>query len=226
MPTERVAANVVIAAQRFNPSIFTQLWLVRKGIVDEEGFGSGCIVSDDLSKIETKRFGLLVIPSQLQFVPRGKFDDEADWVREKVGKIVRLLPETPYLGIGSNFEWLVWPDDDDAFRLAKRLFCPLGRPPFDEFQADDATFGASMSQDELGCRLNLDVKPIEVHRNRDGANLVERRLRFTFNFHLEVSGDQGDSVQRIEEHLGRWADAHARSEKIVTRVSQWEVEHD
>ena len=36
MPSELVNSNVVIAAQQFNPSVFSQIWLFRNNIVRED----------------------------------------------------------------------------------------------------------------------------------------------------------------------------------------------
>ena len=122
MPAELVASNVVVVARQFNPSVFSNLWLVRNGIISESEFMPGCMYSDQVAKMETVRFGLLVIPPQLQLQPRVGRNEEGELVATTVGRIVNLLPHTPYVATGLNFVWHVWPDDGDISRFSKSLF--------------------------------------------------------------------------------------------------------
>ena len=128
MPSELVASNVVLTAQLLNPTIFSQLWLVRHGIVGTDDFKQGCLFADEVSKVEAKDFSLLIVPPQLQFAPHIATEEEAELVILKIGAIVRALPETPYRGIGLNFHWHVWPQDGDGRSLSRELFFVRGRP--------------------------------------------------------------------------------------------------
>jgi hypothetical protein len=214
MPYTLVGSNVVIVARQFNPSVFSQLWLVRNGIVSEGDFVVGSLYSDEVAKIETRRFGLLVIPPQLQFQPRVAVEEEAQLVAGTVGAIIRTLPHTPYAAAGMNFAWHVWSEDGDMHRLSQALFLrPDG--PFSEVfgDCDDAMFGGYFSKDVLGCRLRLDVKPVDFP---SGAGLVQQRLQLAFNFQVGPFG--GDAVPVIDEHLHRWEQLKEESLRIVTQI--------
>ena len=219
MPSQCFGANVVVVARQFNPSVFSQLWLVRNRIVGEDEFIGQCLFSDDVAKIETRDFGLLVIPPQLQFHPRVPTEREADIVTEKLGTIVRTLPHVPYLAVGLNFVWHVWQEHEDMHAFSQSLFLRPSGPFFDVFgDAEDALFGAYVNKAVLGCRLRLDVKPIDFPP--DDRNV--RRLLFAFNFQLEVPQD--NPIPAIEGHLGLWAQARDEALRIVNLVERYRGE--
>ena len=213
MPSELVGLNVVIVARQFNPSVFSQMWLVRNGLVDEHGFGSGCLFSDEVAKIETQEFSLLIIPPQLQFQPRVSPEREAETVTQKVGTIVRTLPHTPFVAVGLNFAWHVWSENGDVQAISRSLFLPPSGAWFDACRdAENAMFGAYVSRDVLGCRLRLDVKPVDVSSDSQTV----RRLHFAFNFQLDVP--QENAVAAIEQHLCQWREAKDEASRVITLV--------
>ena len=212
MPFELVSSNVVIVAQQFNPSVFSQLLLVRNNIVSENGFHRECLFSEMAAHVESDRFSLLVVPPQLQFVPKVAPPDQLEVVVEKVGAIVRSLPHTPYTGAGLNYVWHVWPQEESIHTLSRRLFFLQGTPLFDAFGAPDARFGSYLSMNILGCRLKLDIKPIVQERGDC--------LQFAFNFHLDVPREPDPAVvTAIEEHLRRWDDAKREADRILQMVT-------
>lgn len=213
MPSEHVGSNVVVVARQFNPSVFSQIWLVRNGIVGEDSFTGGCLFSDEVAKIETKQFGLLVIPPQLQFQPRESLGQEDELVANKVGAIVQILPHTPYAAIGLNFAWHIWPEDGNIQAFSRSLFLPPSGAWFEACAvAENALFGAYMSTDVLGCRMRLDVKPIDVPTKDHALH----RLQFAFNFQLDVTGE--NAVDAIRQHLGRWRQAKNEACRIIGLV--------
>ena len=211
MPIELAGSNLVITARHFNPSIFSQLWLVRNEIVREEEFSPGCLFSDQAVNVQSQEFGLLVVPPQMQFVPKAAADRQADLVSEKVGAIVRTLPHTPYNAIGLNFLWHVEPEHGDVPTLTRELFYDSERKICQLFDAEDARFGAYFSKDILGCRLKLDVKPV-TRQTQD-----ERRdsVQFAFNFHLELPQEANEIIAAIERQLRIWDDAAGEAARIV-----------
>ena len=70
---------------------------------------------------------------------------------EKVGAIVRLLPQTPYAAVGLNFTWLVQPSASDYDGFCRALFFRTN-PLFTPFDTGDARFGGYLSRDVLGSK--------------------------------------------------------------------------
>jgi len=211
MPLEFVGQNVVVAAHHFNPTIFSQLWLVRNGLITEDSFRAGCAFTEAFSNSVSDEFSLLVVPPQLQFTPSVLPEAEPRLILEKVGAIVRALPHTPYHAIGLNFTWHVLPSEGSVATLSRRLFNLETKPLFREFSAADAQFGTYLSKDIFGTRLKLDIKPITVDLPELGGQ--QPRLHFGFNFHRDVRTD--DPVTCIEEVLRNWQNAKTEAARLL-----------
>jgi hypothetical protein len=192
--------NVVIAAKQFNPSIMSELWLVRNQIIAEGSCLPGSVFADALVNVITREFTLIALPNQLQFVPTPA--DAGALVNNKVGEILRLLPHTPYKAIGLNFLWHVI--GEDVVQLSRDLFYREDSSIFRAFNTTDAQFGAYLSKQMLGMRMKLDIKPIVV----EGNGPKEGRLQFGFNFHYDApTTNAAEDLQRV---LHNW-DAVATS---------------
>ena len=219
MSLELVRSNLVIAARHFNPSVFSQLWLVRNGIMEEQEFSSGCVFTEQAVNIDSHEFAMLVVPPQLQFAPKVTPGEQASLIVTKVGGIVRALPHTPYTAIGLNFFWHVRPEDGSVVALTRGLFYNGTHPLSELFNTEDARFGAYFSKDSLGSRLKLDAKPLTVQRKEERTEV----LQFAFNFHLDLPEDRDKAVSAIERHLKIWDQAREESMSI-TRQSIAEVQ--
>lgn len=201
MIAEMTQANVVIIARQFNPSIFSQYWLIKNGILLEEDFPAGWVYSPMFVDVPSRGFHLVVLPEQLQFAPSPPSEASQGLLASKVGGIVETLPHTPYTAAGLNFVWQIAHESLSVADLTRRAFFKTESPVFRHFDTEDAQFGAYMSKDALGCRLNLDVKPVILTR----GEISEGRLQFSFNFHKDLSEE--NKVERILDLLGKWSEA-------------------
>lgn len=208
-------SSVVLVAHRFNPSITTPLWLVRNEVLSEGDFLPGCVYTDLLVQVMARSFHLLLTPEQLQFVPQVPEAEQEALILDKVGRIVRTLPHTPFRALGLNFDWNVTPADGDTGGLARRLFFKSGAPLFSDFDVPDARFGSYLSKDTLGFRLKLDVKPVTV----EGGTERKERLQFRFNYHADLRGSK-EVVQTIDERLRKWREARAASQRIIEALDK------
>jgi hypothetical protein len=216
MQRELVGSSVVIVAQNFNPSVTSQLWLVRNGVVPEADFLPGCIFTDLLVQVRTRRFSLLFTPEQFQFVPALGEENPRDLMLETIGRIVETLPHTPYRALGLNFTWHLTPDGGDITALSRRLFFIPGRPLFRDFDVPDASFGAYLSRDLFGFRLKLDVKPVAVPPSGTEA---AQRLQLLYNFHADLpEGEQ--AVARLQQHMRRWGEAAETAGRSVASIGE------
>jgi hypothetical protein len=151
-----LSENVVITTNKFNPSILTQVWLVRNAILAEEDLVVGNF-SPMAVQVQARAFQLLALPEFIQFTPC-TVGANGDLILQKVGGIVRALPHTPYTGVGMNFVWTETPDVE-LTTLTRRMFFFQDSPIFSLFDTENAHFGGYMSKDFLGIRLRLDIKP-------------------------------------------------------------------
>jgi hypothetical protein len=214
MRRERVVSHVVIVAQNFNPSVVSQIWLVRHGLVAEDEFEPGSIFVDGLVQVCTRRFILLVTPEHLQLVPRVAGEEQDALISHTIGTLVRTLPHTPFRALGLNFTWHVVPDDGDVRALTRRLFYMPHRPLFADFDTPDANFGVYLSRDIFGYRLKLDVKPILVPQAEAAP---EHRLQLLFNYHTDLPQGE-EAVTAIMRLLQRWREASEESRRMIGTI--------
>jgi hypothetical protein len=217
MPWTHAGSAVVVIAQQFNPTVVSQLWLVRHGLIGENDVQEGSIFSDAFVQLASPQFNLLLLPNQLQFVPLESAGTQQALVLAKVGTIVRELPHTPFRGLGLNFNWHLTAPDADMNTLTREMFSVPERPLYQQFATADARFGAYLSKDYAGFRLKLDIKPVVVPLPEAG----EHRLQFAFNFHCDI-GENGSA--QIESQLARWNDARDEAERIINAVEARQIE--
>jgi len=210
MSSHLVGWNVVVVARQFNPSVMSQIWLVKNGMMTEADFADNFLFSDSLVQIQNPDFNLIFSPEQLQFQPKGEKAQEQHLIEEKVGAIVRKLPETPYAGVGLNFFWHITPDLSGVRDLSRKLFFRSDSDLYREFDSEDAKFGSYLSKDFMGCRLKLDIKPIQVTiKGTEKESIV-----FNFNYHLDLAESE-DAIEQICSMLGKWDEAKLASAKLV-----------
>jgi len=205
------SANVVVAARQLNPTIFDQIWLIDNEIATREDFQgeNAFMLTPPFVQFRSPAFVLVVLPEQLQFTPQPLTERAGQLVLDKVGRIVRLLPHTPYVAVGLNFVWHVIPEAAQFREFSKSLFF-RNNPLFTAFDADDARYGGYLSKDTLGARLKLDIKPLRMGPPGDGTEA----LQFAFNYNLDLPKSAA-AVQQILEMLRRWDEARDQSQELV-----------
>lgn len=208
MDVQGLSHNVVVVAHLFNPSVMSQLWLVKHRLVEEEEFEHGCVFTDELVHVRTKNFGIYLVPLQLQFNPLADRTNEQALIVEKLGSIINILPHTPYTAAGLNFVWHFTQEEAAIKTTTRKLFFKDESPIYGRFDTEDAHFGGYLSKNSLGCRLRLDIKPILVQDSK------ENRIQFAFNYHLDVQSLE-NPVAAIADLLLRWDEARAESENIL-----------
>ena len=212
MKMEKLQANVVIIARQFNPSIISQHWLIKNNILAEDDFEDGSVFSPVMVNVQSTVCHILVLPDQLQFSPKTNSESEQALLNSKLGDIIKLLPHTPFVAAGINFSWHVNRNDMSLSTLSRKLFFRADDPLCQAFNTEDARFGSYMSKDVIGCRLKLDVKPVTI-------NLPEgtiERLQFAFNFHRELTENNG--VDGIVDLLTKWDSAQKMAFDIVNSI--------
>lgn len=217
MTAEFGGANVVINAERFNPAVFGQLWLIKSGVLNEEEFESGCVFTDDVAQVHSKDFNILVLPPRAQFVPKSNdAQNEQAIIEGGLGRIVEKLPETPYRAVGFNFEWRLSVEDGQIEAASRKLFFSPSDLVHQTFDFDDARFGTYASKDSLGFRLKLTVAP---SYEPTVAGNVRDVIAMRFNYHLGFGEAAADSVSLIRQQLSRWNEARSEAEGISNSLA-------
>jgi hypothetical protein len=210
-----IDSNAIVVARHFNPSIISQLWLVRNQIVGDEEFEAGCVFTDLFVQVRSKKFNLLVTPDQLQFNPQVAEAEQQTITIEKVGRFVSKLPETPYVAAGLNFIWKFEPEQSDTRKLSRSLFFVPDGPLHEFFNTPDARFGGYLSKDVLGCRLKLDVKPAMTQADGTETHVFV----LAFNYHMDI-GQEGSPVEKVRGLMQNWNAARDLAAQIVRVVGE------
>ena len=199
---ENAFAGIVITAETFNPSIFTETWLAANGILPSESLVGVRTFSPEIAQFQTSDMQVVVLPPKFQmtFGIHGKTGDFAA-PREVAKRVVALLPHTPYRGLGLNFDYFISPTDGRDISVYSRAAFGEGKGKLlEEFAAPDAKFGRHMSKDHGSARLKLEAKPV-----RAGPDMKEL-MHFSFNF----------------DHSLSEISASTRTEKIAGMIDAWE----
>jgi len=217
MKLHLVDSNVVVVANQFNPSVFSQLWLTKHGLATEEEVGGeDCAFTNVFAQVITPRFALVVAPNLLQLMVRPGVEDQQKLVEEKIGKVVELLPHTPFSAVGLNFRYHAKPEKADVHSLTRGLFFVEHSPLHRAFDMPDAMFGGYLSKNVLGCRLRLDVKP--VFAPLEEGSPPEDLLLLGFNFHHDLSQTTGGDA--IRTAVAKWNEALSEAQRIADAVAE------
>ncbi len=182
-PIENAFAGIVITAQTFNPSIFTESWLVQNKIVQADAFTGLRLFSPEISQFQTALLQVSIIPPKMQTI----FNIKQNPVDISIpiqfsAKVVELLPHTPYTGIGLNFDYfLAPPKGKDFFSFNRELFGKGDCKLLQEFSAPDTKYGRYFSKQYGDSRLKLDIKPVQAGEEKKDL------LQWSFNFHYDIS---------------------------------------
>jgi len=206
-------AGIVLTAQIFNPSIFSETWLVQNDVIPKDTFTGIRIFSHEVVQFSTNDIQVLVIPPKMQIVfqindPKGDYSLPI----KIVSKTVELLPQTPYQAVGLNFDYSVSPPPDRDFNDYDRTLLGDGSYKLlDEFAAKDAKFGRYFSMNFHSARLKLTIIPMKKTKP-DSKDF----LRFSFNFHFDLTmNNSPDLVSKLINHFDSWPSLREYSLKLV-----------
>ena len=213
MPTvENALAGIVITAQTFNPSLFTETWLTQNNIVPADAFVGLRVFSSEVAQFQTSELQVLIVPPMMQITFGIHGDDaESDLPLQIAKRTVELLPHTPYQALGLNFNFFVAPPNGQDFNEYNHTLLGNGdNSLLQEFSSPDTKFGRYFSKDHDEARLKLDVKPVQVGPEKKDL------LQFSFNFHHEVSqlGPE-DSVMKLTQAIENWTSLHHYAKRLV-----------
>ncbi len=212
MAVKLVNSAAVVAAHHFNPSVTSQVWLIDNEIVLRDEFtAGGAVYTDMFVQVPTRDFHLLIIPDNCQFTPAHHVERPQELIVNRVGRLVEILPHTPYKGVGVNFMWHFTPENDTVNAVCRQLFYHAESPLHRLFDVNDARFGCYLSRDSLGFRLKLNVQPVMIAMP-DGQQ--SHLIQFAFNYNFDLAGRE-NSVAEIQQALNRWNEAREESSQIV-----------
>ena len=209
---ENAIGGIILTAQTFNPSIFTETWMARNNVVKPESLVGPRICSPEVAQFQTNDIQVMVVPPKMQILfPMQGVSDAFDLPRKIAVRTVELLPHTPYQALGFNFEYFVAQPAGQDFNAYDRALlgtgdCRLLR----EFSLSDARFGRYFSKNYEEGRLRLDIKPVKAGPEN------KEFLQFSFNFHFAVAQlEQPERVKQLLRLIEKWGSIQKYAETVV-----------
>lgn len=210
-------AGIVITAQSFNPSIFTETWMHANGIIEASRLEGVRLFSPEIAQFQTNEAQVLITPPKMQITFRThSVESNFENQRNIATRTVQLLPHTPFLGLGLNFDYFVLlPPEEDFIDYDRKLLGTGEYKLIREFDSKDARFGRYFSKDYDFARMKLEILPVKAGpENKD-------MLKFGFNFHHEVSGlEPKQKEPKLIELIGGWNKLYEYSAKLVETGSR------
>lgn len=199
-------ATVVLVANSFNLSIFSQIWLLQNNILLEDEFGQDSIYTPAMINISSDKFELMILSERIQLkIPNN--GDAADLVQRVIGGIVEKLPHTPYTALGLNFSHLLTvSDSQQIINATKNMFLCSNNPLSDDFSSADALFGGYLSKDMFDARFKLHINPVVVKNGK-------LSLLMNTNLHKDAS-----NAEKIKLVLASWGDVHTYAQSLAEKM--------
>jgi hypothetical protein len=107
-------ANIVVLARSFNPSIISKEWLYNKNIIKDSI--KNFVHTPVLSFVETDILSLVVESERAQISLKNTSTENIEALAKITEKLVSILPETPYVSVGFNYDFLLRKEVDNIRR--------------------------------------------------------------------------------------------------------------
>lgn len=191
-------ASIIVLASNYNPSIVSKEWLNKNKIFT--GQVNNFIHTPVLSVIENDDFNFVVDEQRLQVIVKKVVLENLKFAGEIIKRFTSILPETPYKGLGINFQYNIPEEKNDLGTLfttnndkAKEIF------------SSDYKLGTVVIFTFNGYIVNFSASP----------SATDLKIRLKFNFHSNVS-----SAEQIEEKLSIQNATLEKADSIVKGLSK------
>jgi hypothetical protein len=191
-------ASIIVLASNYNPSIVSKDWLYKNKVFT--GKVSNFVHTPVLSLIENEDFSFIVDEQRLQVMVKKVIPENFELAGEIIGRFTNILPETPYKGLGINYQYSL-PEEKNNLGV---IFTTNNDKANDIF-ASQYKLGTVVIFFFEGFMVNFSASP----------SLTDDKIRLKFNFHSDLSG-----ADQIKEKLALQNATLEKAESIVKGVSK------
>src|SRR5262245_48697252 len=117
MIVKETDTNTVVVAQQFNPTVVSQKWLEEIELLRPGEIKGDFAFTSAFSQFATDKFRFLVFPDRVAIGLLVGREEQKALLLDRLGKLVRAVPHTPYTGLGLNFQFQLSPQDGDTLRI-------------------------------------------------------------------------------------------------------------
>ena len=190
-----LSANIVLVTNNIDPSMYNDIWFVKKGVFGMDEIAPGSINVPGFTNITSNDCQITIVPNQIQI----KFNDINNIVEclDKRIKTLLIHVQSFSKALGINFVWKISDNSQDISSFSHAIFGQEKEGIYSYFTNPDSKLGAYFSQDiDKDIRLKLDIKPIEI---RESEDKVENVLMASFNYHHNC-----DKEDKLWAQLEKW----------------------
>ena len=189
-------ANIVVLANKHNPTIASKEWATQKGIITEEI--KNFTHTPVFSLIETENFIFVVDPDRLQISVKKTLSQNLGELPNIVKRYIEQLPETPYLAIGLNFIY--------HLNLEKGLegFFSPNTDKFKKIFSEPYQIGGTIRFKFENFLVRLNIQPTKENNKFIGD----------FNFHCDT-----EKLEEMKKILGMYFKVKDKAESILKELT-------
>jgi len=196
MDFQLIQSNIVVLANKHNPSIISKEWLIRNDIIEENIINFTHMPVASL--VETTNYNLVVDQNRLQLSVKNLTPDTIKLLPQFIMKYMEKLPETPYIAIGYNYSYDI--------KLEQKLLKEL-------LKLNDRKLTKTFSE---GYNIGMIVK---FHFNNFNATLTLNPINSVkiigdFNFQFE-SSSRNEMINKLFDHF----ETKQKTEEILRGLS-------
>ncbi|MDA2921025.1 hypothetical protein MYX76_16310 [Desulfobacterota bacterium AH_259_B03_O07] len=196
MDFQLIQSNIVVLANKHNPSIISKEWLSRNDIIEENIINFTHMPVASL--VETTNYNLVVDQNRLQLSVKNLTPDTLKLLPQFIMKYMEKLPETPYIAIGYNYSYDI--------KLEQKLLKEL-------LKLNDRKLTETFSE---GYNIGMIVK---FHFNNFNATLTLNPINSVkiigdFNFQFE-SSSRNEMINKLFDHF----ETKQKTEEILRGLS-------
>jgi len=171
--------NVVILAKSHNPTIVSNEWVIKKGVLEEPIINF--IHTPPFSMVENNDLRIHVDSGRMQIIVKRVEPDIIDKLPIIIKNYVNSLPETPYTAIGFNFSYR---------EITEKNLGSIFSPDVEKFRkafSEDYRVGGTI-------RFNFEDFIVTVNL------LPDEKVLANFNFHSDIKEGSSGIMEKIKSY--------------------------
>lgn len=206
METMQFGKTIVLAARQFQPARMGEHWLIKNGVLDENSITGDRVSTEQMSLISTSSLELIVLAEKITIAAKSIALDLE--LIETATRLVNATPDPEYTGVGLNFQWKIFQNEQDAKNFKRSLKPAIAIPP--TLEKNGTTWGFVNHSPSVGGSI-LRVHVFPGFKDGDARNPPSQFIA-DFNFHFFIGEPEPrKDVLRAIGHLHNASDIAAQT---------------
>jgi len=207
--------NIVLIGQ-FEQANFDKYFFIKNSIAKEEEIDNTSSFDILLGTILfTKKYSIGVNNGNQIIITDLIPESNRDIISDIAIKIINAGNFTNFIALGINFHWFLEDESKSFENISKKYFYNEKSNLISNFfDSDNSTLGIYASTNFEDSRLKLEAKPVIATEIIDGELINCRGYNFIFNFHFDISKDEGK--EKIIHHFNNYNKYEIQTQNIIS----------